>query len=95
MWGVLIVLCFRLLFAEGGVTNYFKSKKALNQQLTELESIENTNDELLEEIERIEKDTSYQKRLVRENLGVIAGDEYLVILTEMEETHLSVPSKQE
>jgi hypothetical protein len=34
---------------------------------------------LVREIERMHNDVGYQKKLVRDNLGFIASDEYLVL----------------
>ncbi len=72
-------LVLRLIFASGGVTDYFSQKSALNDRLSELSRIKNENMGLVGEIERMQLDAGYQKKLVRDNLGFIAPDEYLVL----------------
>lgn len=72
-------LVLRLIFASGGVTDYFSQKSTLNDRLSELSRIKNENMGLVSEIERMQLDAGYQKKLVRDNLGFIAPDEYLVL----------------
>lgn len=72
-------LVLRLIFASGGVTDYFSQKSVLNDRLSELSRIKNENMGLVSEIERMQLDAGYQKKLVRDNLGFIAPDEYLVL----------------
>lgn len=72
-------LVLRLIFASGGVTDYFSQKSILGDRLSELSRIKNENMGLVSEIERMQLDAGYQKKLVRDNLGFIAPDEYLVL----------------
>jgi len=72
-------LVLRLIFASGGVTDYFSQKSILSDRLSELSRIKNENMGLVSEIERMQLDAGYQKKLVRDNLGFIAPDEYLVL----------------
>jgi cell division protein FtsB len=73
------ILVLRLVFAKGGVTDFYAQHKLLDQRHSELVAIKNENMQLVREIERMHNDAGYQKKLVRDNLGFIASDEYLVL----------------
>jgi cell division protein FtsB len=72
-------LILRLIFASGGVVSYFSQKSILNDRFKELSRIKKENMGLVHEIERMQLDAGYQKKLVRDNLGFIAQDEFLVL----------------
>lgn len=72
-------LLLRLIFSAGGILDYNERGAMLAEREHELESIRLDNQRTLAEIELIQKDSSTQKKLVRDHLGFIAGDEYLVI----------------
>lgn len=72
-------LVLRLIFANGGVVDYFSQRSILNQRFAELTRIKKENMSLVHEIERMQLDAAYQKRLVRDNLGFIAQDEFLIL----------------
>ena len=72
-------MVLRLIFAAGGVTDYYSQKTSVNERLSELSDIKKENMQLVREIERMRSDSGYQKKLVRDNLGFIASDEFLVL----------------
>jgi cell division protein FtsB len=72
-------LVVRLVFAKGGVTDFYSQHKVLVQKQSELKHIKDENMQLVREIERMHTDAGYQKKLVRDNLGFIASDEYLIL----------------
>ena len=78
-WFFSAILALRLIFANGGVVDYLSQKSVLNNRYNELARIKNENMSLVHEIERMQLDGAYQKRLVRDNLGFIAQDEYLIL----------------
>ncbi len=78
-WVFCGIMILRLIFATGGVTDYYDQKQSLNERSNELKSIKNENMQLVMEIERMRSDIGYQKKLVRDNLGFIASDEFLVL----------------
>jgi cell division protein FtsB len=73
------ILVLRLVFAKGGATDFYAQHSLLNLRHSELLQIKNENMQLVREIERMHTDTGYQKKLVRDNLGFIASDEFLVL----------------
>ena len=73
------ILILRLIFAAGGVTDYYAQKASVNARVSELVSIKKENMQLVQEIERMRSDIGFQKKLVRDNLGFIASDEFLVL----------------
>ncbi len=78
-WGFCFFLLLRLIFSEGGVVDYYASQSLMNDKLLEYQSIQDDNKNLAIEIEKIKLNKSYQKKLVRDNLGFIAKDEYLIL----------------
>lgn len=73
------LMVLRLIFAAGGVTDYYSQKNSVNDRINELTGIKKENMQLVREIERMRSDAGFQKRLVRDNLGFIAADEFLVL----------------
>lgn len=78
-WAFCGFLLLRLIFSAGGVIDFYDSKSTLNNKMRELNNIKKENVELAHEIERIKKDSRYQKKLVRDHLGFIARDEFLIL----------------
>ncbi len=73
------LMILRLIFATGGVTDFYSQKGAVADRLAELSDIKKENMQLVREIERMRSDAGFQKKLVRDNLGFIAADEFLVL----------------
>ncbi len=78
-WAFCAIMVLRLIFANGGVTDFYSQKATVNERLGELSDIKKENMQLVREIERMRSDTGFQKKLVRDNLGFIANDEFLVL----------------
>jgi cell division protein FtsB len=73
------IMVLRLIFAAGGVTDYYSQKSSANDRVAELNDIKKDNMQLVRDIERMRSDIGFQKKLVRDNLGFIASDEFLVL----------------
>jgi cell division protein FtsB len=80
LWIFSIFLLLRLVFTERGVMEYYGRKGTLKDKYESLSKIKKVNIELQKEIKKISKDSSYQKALVRNHLGFIARDEFIVLL---------------
>lgn len=80
-WLFCLFLIGRLVFAEGGIVEFFQKKNVYNQKMFELEQAKTENDDLMKELESIQNDFKYQKKLVRDHLGYIAKDEYLILFS--------------
>ena len=78
-WVFCGIMVLRLIFATGGVTDFYSQKSIVAQRVAELGDIKKENMQLVREIERMRSDTGFQKKLVRDNLGFIASDEFLVL----------------
>lgn len=78
-WGFSGVLLVHLVFSNGGVIDYYSRVSQLEQRMREFDQIILQNKEILAEIKKIKTNNTYQKKLVRDNLGLIATDEYLVV----------------
>ena len=72
----------RLVFAERGVIDYFAMQDLIRHKLGLIEKTKQENILLEKEMEKIKNSSPYQKKLVREKLGFISEDEYLVIFSE-------------
>ena len=73
------LMVLRLIFASGGVTDFYSQKSSVAERVKELSDIKKDNMTLVREIERMRSDAGFQKKLVRDNLGFIAADEFLVL----------------
>ena len=80
LWLFSIFLLLRLVFTERGVMEYYGRTGTLKDKYESLSQIKKGNIELEKEIKKIRKDSAYQKALVRNHLGFIAGDEFIVLL---------------
>lgn len=81
-WILLSFIVLRLVFAERGVIDYFAMQDLIQHKLNLIEETKQENASLVQEMEQIKNSSNYQKKLVREKLGFISGDEYLVIFSE-------------
>lgn len=80
-WVLLGVMCLRLVFSRGGVIDYYANKGLLEGKVDEHQSIQVENRTLLKEIKKIRSSKAYQKKLVRDHLGFIARDEFLILFS--------------
>ncbi len=80
-WMFCAFLIARLVFSDGGIVEYFDKKEVYDQKVHELEITKQENSQLMLELESIKTDGKYQKKLVRDHLGYIAKDEYLVLFS--------------
>ncbi len=82
IWVFCAILLLRLVFSDGGVRDYYAKKDVLQGRFDELARIEKENKNLVKEIELLKKDPRYQKKVVRDHLGYISRDEYLILFPE-------------
>lgn len=73
------LMLVRLFFSQGGILDFYDQSKILTDKKLELEQIRSENMALTREISRMQNDTGYQKKIVRDNLGFIAQDEFLIL----------------
>lgn len=73
------VMILRLIFSTGGVLDFYSQKTVVNERNKELLDIKKENMQLALEIEKMKSDVGFQKKLVRDNLGFIGADEFLVL----------------
>lgn len=78
-WIFIGLLFFRLIFANRGVVEYYSLYNTLKDKENSLSLVEQENLHAIKEIEKIRSDTGYQKRMIRDNLGYIAEDEFMVL----------------
>lgn len=73
------VLLVRLIFSNGGVIDYYSRVNQYKDKQREYQRTIADNKKIIAEIKKIKTNPSYQKKLVRDHLGLIASDEYLVV----------------
>jgi len=78
-WMVCIALFARLILMEGGVVDFYSMEDAILEQEHKLELIKEDNALVVTEIHKIRTSPTYQRKITREHLGVIAKDEYLIL----------------
>ncbi len=80
-WFFCFFLLLRLVFSERGIIDYYSSKEILNDNSKTIAMLKNETKSLGKEIQMIKYDQLYQKKLVRDMLGLIAKDEYLILFS--------------
>lgn len=78
-WAFCAFMLVRLFFSQGGIMDYYDQSRVLGEKKLELEQIRSENMALTKEISRMLNDVGYQKKIVRDNLGFIAQDEFLIL----------------
>lgn len=78
-WPIYLFLLGRLVFSQGGVMEYYQRQRELAGKEQEIASIEQENLDLEREITLIKDDKKYQRQIIRDHLGHIASDEYLIL----------------
>ena len=71
----------RLMFSQNGLLDFYAKRDLIAQNNQTLESIKKESKDIAREIEKVKSSPSYQRKLARDHLGVIASDEYLVIFS--------------
>lgn len=79
MWGMYALMILRLIFMQGGLLDFYYMEQALNEKQSEIAMLQAENESIADDIEKLRTDRNFQKKTARENLGVIAEDEYLVV----------------
>lgn len=72
---VLIFLQYHLWFESGGILDLWRMKKALAQQEQQSEAFKKHNDELLFQVQRLQKSQDATESRARNELGMIKKDE--------------------
>jgi hypothetical protein len=78
-WVAASLLYLRVLFSDRGLLDYVKRDRYLATRQEYYQSLINENKEMLHEIEKIKKNDTHQRQLIRDHLGMISSNEYLVI----------------
>ncbi len=79
---LLLFLFLRLFFSAGGIRDYLAKEKDLENANLGLRLVERENQEIREEMNAIKKSSSLQKKIVRDHLGFIAKDEFLILFSQ-------------
>jgi cell division protein FtsB len=72
---VFIFLQYRLWFVSGGVYEMLGLKKTVNTQKNENDNLKKHNDDLLQQIKRLQNSTDATEAHARNELGMIKKDE--------------------
>ncbi len=80
-WLFCAFLVLRLIFSEGGLLEYHDKTTEYKSDIQELERLKVENENLMVELKKMNDDSIYQKKLVRDHLGYIARNEYLVLFS--------------
>lgn len=82
VWVFCALLFVRLILSDGGVVDFYDKREVLQERFNAKETIEKENVALLKEINLLKKNSQYQKKVVRDHLGYIASDEFLILFPE-------------
>lgn len=81
-WIFVGVTILRLFFMDRGIWDFYQNKMEIQNIQYEISRLQTENKTLIEEIRNIRYDSTYQKKMARQHLGVIARDEYLILFAE-------------
>ena len=81
-WAVCVFFLGIVIFGDRGVVDYMKRHQNFIGKINQLKFLEKENEEIKFQIYRLENDPTYQRQIIRDYLGYIAKDEYLVIFAE-------------
>ena len=73
----LAALVFSLIFADGGLLGYVKTKLDIRKVNTEIVKLEKENVLLMRELEKLQKDDKYLEEVVRTRYGLLREGERL------------------
>ena len=79
-WIFCLILFVRLVFADRGIVEYYQRESNLAERQRDYLMISDSNQGLIKEIGLLKKSKGHQKKTIREHLGFIARDEYLVLV---------------
>lgn len=79
-WVFCLFLFVRLVFADRGIVDYYQRKGHLVDRQNDYLMISDDNQGLIKTISLLKKSKGHQKKTIREHLGFIAKDEYLVLV---------------
>lgn len=78
-WCVCLFLMARLIFAHRGVIDYYKRRNVLQERNDYLYQLKIENQDVIKEMKKIKTNEMYKKKLVRDRLGFISADEFLIL----------------
>ena len=70
-------LLFSLIFTEGGILGYAKTKMDIRRVNTEIKKLSQENVLLLSELDKLQKDDQYLEEIVRKKYGFLREGERL------------------
>ena len=78
-WVICFILLVRLVLSDRGVLDYFSQKKNYEKKVQKLSFLHDYKLDLKKRIKLIKNDKFHQKKLVRDHLGFISKDEFLIL----------------
>lgn len=78
-WLFCFGMVLRLVSMDQGVIDFVKMENRLSARENILKEIQLENKDLMNEIDLIKNNPAYQKKLVRDHLGAISSDEFLIL----------------
>jgi cell division protein FtsB len=74
-----LFLVYQLVFSVNGIIDFYKMERLLASKKQELSEITVSIDNLREEIHLLKNDLKHQKKVAKQELGVLSKDEFLVL----------------
>jgi cell division protein FtsB len=72
---LIAVFFFQIVFSEGGIYDYIRTKNKINTLTTSILQAEKENVMLAQELERLQKDDQYLEEMVRVKYGLVRDGE--------------------
>ena len=81
-WLGLFIFSLHVLLGDRGTIEYYAHLNDVNSLRSEVKSNQKENGQIIFELNQIQNNQSYQRKIIRDYLGYISHDEYLVIFPE-------------
>lgn len=82
-WSFCFFLLMRLVFVDKGVVDFYQRLNKLQESKQRISLIKRDTETLKLQIAMIKTDVRFQKKLVRDHLGFISKDEYLILFPQV------------
>ncbi len=74
-----VVIAYKIAFGAGGILEMRERSATIVAKKNDVQNITAEHEQLKEEIRKLGKDPRYQREIIRDHLGLISKDEYLII----------------
>lgn len=80
---IILILLFRLLSSDGGISDYFSLQKKLETLESQVQALQTRNEDLKHKVYVLQTQTNSVETIARQKLGMIGKDEVFIKVIEL------------